>query len=275
MKKIYISILAIITIFSVSCDKVDNPIEDLSAGGGNDTSTVLKRRILIEEFTGQLCTFCPDGAREIERLAGVYGDQLIPVSIHAGSFAEPGNGAPNDFTTAAGDDLYTTFGVSSNPAAAVSRINNAAITGKAQWEADIITIKDNAPVADITITNTYNSTTREVDIKVDTEWLVDGDAGANYKLSVYIVEDHITAYQLDNGTGVNNYDHRHVMRGAVNTTWGSAIAVTTSGTTDTQNFNFTPDNAWVDTNCEIIAFVYKEGPDYEVMQANIESVIPH
>ena len=52
----------------------------------------------------------------------------------------------------------------------------------------------------------------------------------------------------------------------------SAVPITTSGTTDTQSFNYTLDPTWVEANCEVVAFIYKEGPDYEVMQANIENV---
>ncbi len=274
MKKIFIPIILILTVFSVGCDKIDNPIENSNNNGNNDTTTILKRRILIEEFTGQLCVFCPDGAREIQRLIDdVYGDQIVPVSIHAGAFADPNNGAWNDFRTPAGNDLATTFSVTGNPAAVLSRINNATVyTTPAQWESIFLPFKDDEPYAEITITNTYNASTREVAIQVDTEWLKDGVNGVNYNLQVFVIEDHIIAPQKD-GTITNmTYDHRHVLRGAVNSSWGTIINTTTLGTTDTQNFNYTLDPSWNEANCEIVAFVYKAGPDYEVMQANVASV---
>ena len=269
MKKLIFPIIASLIILN-GCDKIDNPIQDSNAGG--NTGTSLKRRIVIEEFTGQLCSQCPGGAAEIDRLVGVYGEQLIPISIHAGAFAEPGNGAPNDFTTPTGTLLNTTFGVSAWPAGVVSRINNGNVYGSSQWEGEMITIKDDSPLADITILTNYNSVTRDVAIQVDTEWLEDGESGVNYKLQVYIIEDHIIAPQVDGATTISNYDHRHVMRGAVNTSWGSVVSVSSIGTTDTQNFNFPIDITWAEANCEVVAFLYKEGPDYEIMQGNIEHV---
>ena len=269
MKKIFISILVITTTFIISCDKIEDPIQTGGSEGGDTTS--IKRRILIEEFTGQICTACPDGAREIERLVAIYGDQLIPVSVHAGAFAHNGPDA-NEFTTTVGDDLDGTFGIQSWPIGLVSRVNNADKYDRFQWEPEINSIKDDSPIADVTITNSYNTATRNVSIQVDTEWLENGGSGVNYKLQVYVIEDHIIAYQLDNGTDVADYDHRHVLRGAVNTSWGTPIPTTTSSTTDTQIFNYTLNASWDETNCEVVAFIYKEGPDYEIMQANIEHI---
>jgi len=272
MKKLILPIfIGIITTLLFSCDKIDTPLAE-KVIVDNDTNTVVKRRVLIEEFTGQLCTSCPDGAREIERLVDEYGNQIIPISIHSGAFADPGNGAPNDFTTPTGNIFNTTFGVSKWPAGMVSRVNNGEVFGRSDWEAKYTAIKDDVPYADITITNTYDSGTKNLDIQVDTEWLIDGENGVNYKLQVHIIEDHITAYQLDNGTSISDYDHRHVFRGAVNTSWGTSIPITTKETTDTQNFNYTIDAAWAEDNCEVVAFIYKEGPNYEVIQANIAHV---
>jgi len=169
MKKLFLPFITII-IAIYGCDKIDNPIPDdiIEVDGilWDDSSYVESspsmRKILVEEFTGHLCTFCPDGAREIERLDSIYGGQVIPLSIHAGSFANvPANGAGFDangdgtkdfttnFKTPDGDDYYTTFGVASNPAATVSRLNNANITGLSQWSIDINSIKNNIPKVSI------------------------------------------------------------------------------------------------------------------------------
>lgn len=268
-----LSIIFLVFLFTLnSCDKVKNPIQS-TGNNPADTTQVIKRRILIEEFTGQLCTFCPDGAREIERLIEVYGTQIIPVSIHAGSFAEPGNGAWNDFTTTAGDIYLATFGVSSYPAAAVSRINTAEITGKNQWESKILSIKDDEPYAEIKITNTYNTTTKKVDINAELEWLKDAESGVNYKLQVYIIENHITAKQIDNGVTINDYDHKHMFRADVNTPWGDIVSTSQKGQKENFSYTYTLDPTWKENDCEVIVFIYKEGPHYEVMQAAAKHVV--
>ena len=99
--------LAVLTLIWSSCDKVDNPIPEGAvdiAGINWDDSTFTEtsptvRNVIIEEFTGQLCTFCPDGAREIERMDSIYGSQFIPIAVHSGGFADTNNADQDDFRT--------------------------------------------------------------------------------------------------------------------------------------------------------------------------------
>jgi thiol-disulfide isomerase/thioredoxin len=85
MRKIILPLLTVIAAINFhSCDYIENPIE---AGITPQTldSTKVVRRILMEEFTGHFCTACPAAAVELERLVGVYGDQIVPIALHAGS----------------------------------------------------------------------------------------------------------------------------------------------------------------------------------------------
>ncbi len=270
MKNLLFPIVTICMALSLTnCDKVDNPVNPVT------NQTTGDRKILIEEFTGQLCTFCPDGAREIERLDSIYEGQIIAVSIHAGAFADPANGAPNDFRTTAGTEYNNTFGVISWPAATISRRNNAAVLGQSQWETEIGVIKDLEPEVDISITTAYDSTSREVSITVLTEWLKDGDQEAVYNVQLFVTENHVIAGQLDNGVWKPNYSHEHMLRGAINGTWGTNLTNgTLEGTLESNKFDYTLDPTWKAKDCKIIAFVYKVGPNYEVVQANSLYIIP-
>lgn len=280
MKKIIFP-LAVLTVVLSSCDKIDNPIPEGNvdiSGIQWDDSTFTQtspstRNVLIEEFTGQLCTFCPDGAREIERLDSLYGSQLIPISIHSGAFANPGNGAPNDFRTDAGTAYNSTFGVTGYPAGTVSRLNNAAITLNSQWQTDYLSISSGTPKVKIGMSVQYDDSTRAVRTLVTTEWL--STEPGTYNLQLYMVEDSIVAYQLDNGNPIQNYVHRHMLRKALNSTWGTPIPSSNLGDIDTQEFAFELDNEWVAKHCQIVAHVYAVAPDYEVLQAIDAYVIDH
>ncbi len=278
MKKIIIPIFTVIltSLFS-SCDYVKDPLQSGVQTIANDSLTV--RRVLIEEFTGHYCSNCPEAATEANRLVGVYGSQIIPIAIHAGDPAfndpHPGTGMyETDFTTSDGDAYATGFSLIGQglPNGIVSRLNNASLVPFANWETEFLTVKDLAPVAEINITSAYNTSNREVTIDVETEWLLDGETGTNYSLQVWMIEDHIIDWQYNLGVNDPNYEHRHVFRGAVNTTWGEAIATTTQGSKDNKSYTYTLNAAWDEDNCEIVAFVYKDSPDYEIMQANIEHV---
>jgi hypothetical protein len=275
MKKLFIPVIASLVLLA-SCDKIDNPIPDNSLVILNtegilwDDSLYAEsdpglRKIVIEEFTGQLCTFCPTGAREIERLDSLYKDTLIPISIHAGSYALPSNGAPNDFTSVAGTTYNSQFSVTNWPAGTISRLNQASISGVSQWETDILTILGVTPKVKIGLSTLYDDSTRTVKAVVNTEWL--STEIGSFNLQLYMVEDSVVAYQLDGGTPVNNYVHRHMLRYAINGSWGTPIPTSNLGDIDNQEFAFELANDYDKNNCIIIAHVYKPGPDYEIIQA--------
>jgi hypothetical protein len=284
MKNLYLPLIAIV-ITLISCDKIDDPTPDdfVSTEGiiWDDSlyteSNPSMRKVLIEEFTGMLCTYCPGGSREIERLDSIYGEQLIPMSIHAGGFAQVpagGNGFDangdgtmdytTDFNTVAGTVYYNTFGVASNPAATVSRINNAAITGLSQWEIDFNSIKNDVPKVSIGLSTLYDDSTRTLKAVVNTEWL--STETGSYNLQLYLVQDSIVDWQLDNGTHVQFYTHRHLFRNAINGTWGSPIPSSTIGDIDTQESAIVLPTEWDKDHCIVIAHIYKSSPNYEVLQ---------
>jgi len=292
MKKIIFPLFAFIILFS-SCDKIDDPIPNDFIGTegilwDDSTYTVSNpsmRKILIEEFTGMLCTFCPDGSREIERMDSIYGDQLIPMSIHAGGFAvvpAGGNGFDangdlimdytTDFNTPSGTIYFNTFGVASNPAATVSRLNNASITGLSQWEIDFNTIKNDVPKVSIGLSTLYDDSSRTVKAVVNTEWL--STETGSYNLQLYLIEDSIVDWQLDNGVHTQFYVHRHLFRKAINGTWGSPIPSSNLGDVDTQEAALVLPSNWKKEHCIIIAHIYKSSPNYEVMQVEELHVLP-
>tara|TARA_B100000809_G_scaffold190351_2_gene188932 strand:- start:837 stop:1673 length:837 start_codon:yes stop_codon:yes gene_type:complete len=277
MKKLILPIfIAITTSLFFSCDKIDTPIAQTVIDDVDTTSTVVVRRFIMEEYTGHNCSNCPQGAAEMHRIDSIYGEQIIPVSLHAGdpNFNDPQTGSGSyetDFTTTAGDAYAIQFPPNGLPKGMVSRKNAGEGFQVNQWESEFLALKDEAPLAEITIVNTYNATTREVTIDIETEWLLDGGT-TTYKLQVGIVEDHIIDWQLDGSTNVEFYDHRDVFRGAVNTTWGEAVSTTPIGSKDNKSYTYTLNAAWNADNCEVVAFIYKDSPDYEIMQANIKHV---
>lgn len=42
------------------------------------------QRVMIEDFTGTWCQWCPGGIQSIEDLIGIHGDKIIPIAVHNG-----------------------------------------------------------------------------------------------------------------------------------------------------------------------------------------------
>ena len=134
MKK-YLFITSLI-ILSNSCDVVEGPyITD------SDSYVNPEKNVLIEDFTGHLCSNCPQAAREISAIHDVYGDQIIALAIHTStSFARPylasQTGFQYDFRTTWGDAWDNTFGASAIglPRGMVNRIGGQSPTlSKDEW----------------------------------------------------------------------------------------------------------------------------------------------
>lgn len=233
------------------------------------------QRVLAEEFTGRMCVNCPDGAAVIHNIQEAFADRVVVIGIHAGMFATPvGIFADMDLRTPAGDAYNTAFPYEGNPAAMFNRsMNNGAIvsTNKDVW----LTIADNElskePVCELIPTCSYDAATRTV--KITTEVYAWKNMPADLKLQVQLTEDGLVGAQATS-TGVDrNYVHNHVLRTAVNGTWGENMASLLEGESKTYQHTFVLDDAWVAENCNIVVFAYENSSKY-VLQCNQCAVIP-
>ena len=309
MKKI-VSIFFLLSLVITSCDKVDDPFpkdlgNSISLDGnteyitepglninsadqllellnsntwdsldGYDNSN--KRFIVLEEFTGHKCIFCPLGTREIIRLDGIHGDQLIPVAIHAGDFAKP-EASGSKYTTDLrptgnhGEVYLNTFNPgNAYPRGMVSRLG--AISKSANsWEPDINSIKDDQSAAVIKLRNYYAAASNLLRIDAEIEWLQ--TLPENYHLQVMVLEDHIIDWQKDGSQEVSNYDHRHVLRKVVNDTFGKALKAATQGEKEKIQYILTLDPTWKAGDMESVVYIFNNDPNsYEVIQANAAHV---
>lgn len=252
-----------------ACDKIEPPFVKKD---GNDTTTQAARKVLLEEYTGHKCVFCPDAHQIAEDLKGLYGDKLVIVSIHAGDLAKPNSSGSfsYDFRTSTGNELDDFFQVSSTglPKGMVNRgeVSGTKILEKGDWGATIAGIANLDPDADIRIINDYNASTRLLSVAVETEFLtaLQGD----YLLCVYITEDSIVNWQKTLAGDVADYVHRHALRGAVNSIWGDTVATSqvTNGQVVNKNYAITLNPEWNDNKCSVVAFIYRQS-DNVVIQA--------
>ena len=265
MKKIIINILTIILIFGVfqSCDKIDAPY--LVKQQGNDPNPQEEtRKVLLEEFTGHTCINCPTASLVAHDLGSIYEDQLVLISVHAGNYAEPQTGDfTYDFRTPTGNELNTYFGIPYYPIALVNRTeySGSTILTSGNWEPAIEDILVQPADAVITLNKDFNEGTKELSLTINTEFL--NDLNGTFNVCAYIVEDSIISPQKNNNANIGptptilDYVHMHVLRGAINSTWGDAInegSAITSGEVYENTCSTTLGN-WVAKNCHIVVFV--------------------
>jgi hypothetical protein len=278
---LFVSLIAAIMLLS-SCDKISEPFIETPS----NIDTVSKvRKVLLEDFTGHRCVNCPQAHEIIKALEQTYGDRLVSIGIHAGVFSFPVSPTYSyNFRTPEGNSLETGFGISTYPSGMVNRkkVSGTMILDKDGWGAAVAGIINEPAEAFITLSNTYNPSTRSLDVTVNTEILSNLDG--IYRLCVYLTEDNIIKPQMNNDPTIGtipdilNYVHSHVLRKAINSTWGDTLSTDpVAGQTISLSYtNFILDSEWKEDDCKVIAFIYRDddadGNRYEVVQAEKKKV---
>ena len=116
MRRFYIFILAAVALLT-GCDSVGSDERLIEI-----PPATVQRNVLIEDFTGQRCIFCPAASQTIEELQKLYGaDRLIAVGIHAGPLAIKSMGGVKGLRTDTGDVYYKYWAVPNVPKAIINR----------------------------------------------------------------------------------------------------------------------------------------------------------
>lgn len=276
-------------IIFFSCDKVEPPymnvtdVSDCPVPVFTDITTP-EKTILIEEFTGHLCVYCPTGAYYMHQIqAQSYGNRVIALAIHASGLADP---EPGDYSLDLrpgphGEEFYAYFGSPAEPRAGFNRekldgTNNFYGT-PTTWQTKAETVLAETPVMTLQIINNYDSATRKLCTHVKAKFLTANSQ--NLKISLFISEDSIMGYQKNNNTTVGttpdivDYVFMDVMRDEFVGTFGEAL--TSGGVAQDsaviRSYKKVLDPAWNAKNCKVVAYVYDTGTDV-ILQASEEKV---
>jgi len=288
MKKILLhSVILLTLIFSIAgCDFVNNvnpPVDPSST----TTGSVVYRNVLVEDYTGHKCGNCPAAATQLKALEAQYPGKVIPLAVHAGFFAQTNITYPTDFQTSVGDAYDLQFGNSSagNPNGLVNRVGygtGSFIRQWSSWSSEVAQQLQRPAIFNIKIHNTFNTATSELNTDITVKSLAYNTG--TYKLVVLLTEDSLVAEQLDYSKPsgqqtVLNYEFNHVLRAAVNSTWGDAVFATAANINDSvvkTYHNFPVNPSYRPGKCHVVAYIYDASATsptyYEVLEANEEKV---
>lgn len=233
------------------------------------------RVVLIEEFTGVQCVFCPPGTEELENLLLLYPDNLAVVSIHTGFFATPvPNKSKEDFRTPEGDALNVFLG-SPDKGYPSSIINRRRFPGEtslhnvqSKWAAYVAEEAGKEAPVGLTLTPVFDPASRKLSVQVS--GIARQNVDSPLRMTVMVTESGMVDLQKDIRYGdVENYTHKHVLRGMLNnSTEGDLVAPNGVRQGETLNYSaerVLPEN-WKPEKLQIIAFL-TEGPTKYVIQA--------
>lgn len=259
MKTLYVLLLAGITLL-IGCDSIDSDHRFIEV-----PAATIQRNVLIEDFTGQRCIYCPQATEAISQLQATYGaDKLIAVAIHAGPLALQTTTNFVGLRTDVGDTYYQHWAIPNVPKAIFDRRGGA--LPKEAWPGQVYEEFNRTTTVGIELKCQYTTTNQRVEIETDLKTLTNDIHGL---LQLWLVEDGIVAPQLfPNNKLDKNYIHHHVLRAAINGDWGKALTLFAKQahkelTTYTLPQGIKPDKAW------IVAFFYNESGVLQVTQHKI------
>lgn len=218
----------------------------------------VKRRVLLEDFTGQRCINCPKASDEIKALQEQYGEEnVIAVGIHSGPLGFHSTDKYMGLSTDTGDEYYSHWALDFQP---VGLIDRGAPLEYTAWNARVREeLAKSAPVDIDLVLDVKND---QLNIWADVRGVQGSTTG---KLQLWLTEDNVTAFQLmPDGSRNMEYVHQHVFRTAVNGTWGEPVTVKEGETFTTQHYSLTAQKGWKVENLSVVAFVYN---DQGVLQA--------
>ena len=243
------------------------------------STTPSNRNVVIEEFTGRNCGYCPDGHVIANQICNNNPGRVWAVNIHAGGYAP--TSYPN-FNTTVSTQICNGSGVSGFPAGMVNR-STAQAQNRGQWSGTASQQMAQASELNVGGQVVIDPETREASVTVEVYYTGNSAEATNY-LTVYMIQDSIWGSQSGGSSNPaqwvgGQYCHMHVLRAAINeSTWGDAIAPTTAGTLITKEYTYTipevigsPNGVDVDiNNIHFIAFVSEKTSGIrKVLSANM------
>jgi len=225
------------------------------------------RKVVLEEFTGIHCGYCPDGHYRADLLKAANPSNVILVNIHSGSFANAAVGEP-DFKTTEGTaiDAMTGMNIAGYPAGTVNRVNfGSTLTpsyaqqtvspwGMAQsrgtWSVTATnSILTQSSYVNVALQGSLNVTTRVLNVEVQVYYTANSPVGTN-SLTVMLLENKIAnavqsnygspLYNISNYNPDGTYNHNHVLRKVLTAgNFGMSVSPTTAGSTFTTMLTYT------------------------------------
>lgn len=167
----------------VKITKVNGEANEAAANTANGTlntiSRIFKQNVVVEEFTGTGCGYCPRGLAGMEMMAEKYPDNFIGVGIHQYNSSDPmynsnyaslnWSGAPNCVLNRNGQYIDPFYGSSNS------------ITE------DFEKAMDNIPMLEVTVSGVWNEDSTTVTATANVESLVSGQ----YNIDFVLVADSV------------------------------------------------------------------------------------
>ncbi|HNQ12305.1 MAG TPA: Omp28-related outer membrane protein [Bacteroidia bacterium] len=277
MRKVLMSVLVVLVALT-GCKKTS---DNNNSGGGSSGATIgavpsaFVQKVLIEEFTGAWCGWCPDGAYKMKQIIDANPGKAIGAAVHQGDPMEI-----NLYST-----LDATFNVTGFPQGMISRTTygGSVVMSRSSWNTASNIILGKTAKAGLAIESSIVGDSLKVKAHVAFLNALTG----TFNVTIYLLEDKVTGgssynqsnylsgnasyssspyYSLPNP--ITGYEHNHTVRKVLTANLGDAIPTSDigPGVKHIKSVNILIPTNYKKENLRIVAFV-TDGSTKEVLNA--------
>ncbi|HXC04119.1 MAG TPA: Omp28-related outer membrane protein [Bacteroidia bacterium] len=253
----------------------------LACGVIVNTYAQAPRKVVVEDYTGIWCGWCPNGRTASEHLMSTFGSQVICMGVHSS----------DALSTGYPDNIVNGMQVPGFPMGSIDRHNDPSVGGGifqgcgatpacSDWDQSVTDRLNTTAPLSVSITSTYNSFTRAMTATVTANFVA--SASGNMNINCVLVEDSIETdgqqhnYMTDNtygnfvgwewygkGNPITTYQQRDVARTNLSASIiGDAGVIPTSvssGGNYSHSYTYTIPSGWNASHVKIVGFVCLRG----------------
>ena len=215
------------------------------------------KKVVLEEFTGITCGYCPDGHAIANNIANNNPGNVFLINIHQGGYANPGNSG-FDFRTPFGNALAAQVGANFYPSGTINRNSNA--LGRGSWTGAANTVLGQSSDVNVGVEADIDVQTNTITVHVEAFYTADSPE-SNNKLNVALLQNNTIGPQTDYANGnTTEYNHMHRLVWLITGQWGEIITTTTAGTFIDETYTYEIPNDYNGVpvkiqDLEVVAFI--------------------
>lgn len=220
------------------------------------------RKVLIEEFTGEWCGWCPMAAYNIEKLIEERDGMVLTAAIHQGDGLEYENE----------NLLRAAFGIGYFPSGVVGRVylgDQVGLNGPTLDQKVIDEVDYQINIEEVLLGLDISSTLSNDEVVVDVNVHFYQDISEEVRLTIYLIENNVIsgtqqnyfsgysgyegAYYFDQPSYINKFNHQNVLRKVATDVYGDLIPESETKQNNSYSFSqktismsgYDPENTYV------------------------------
>lgn len=191
------------------------------------STTPANKNVVLEEYTGTNCTWCPDGHKRANEFAAANPGRVVLINIHQGSFA----GSNPNYKTVWGDALANQTGLQGYPSGTINRrVFTGTVTAldRGSWATDGAIVMNESSFVNVAARTQIDAATRVMTVTVEAYYTGDADASTNM-LNVALIQNDVVGPQVgmdknpSQVTSDGQYIHMHMLRDLITGQWGDSL----------------------------------------------------